>query len=284
MSQVVFRTHENTLTAQDGYQLHTQAWLPDASPRGMVIYVHGYGEHLKRTTELYEALLQANYGVYALDQRHHGRNQGERGLMKSLQPLVDDLKTLVDDVQAQHGDAKYYLMAHSMGTLVTLNALPDIQARLAGVVLCGTAVDGAGNLPPGGKQLIALMARLLPRFPAVRFNPENAKRMTRDTAKQQETLNDPLVYNGHWYASSVHAMLASTTHIEQHLHKISVPLLLIHGEADTVTPLSGAQRVHDTVASKDKTLRVYPQMRHELFRELDREQVFNDVTHWLNER
>ena len=73
--------HETgTLRAADGCPLFTQVWRPEAEPRGVVVLVHGLGEHSDRYPHLRDALLEAGYILAAYDLRGHGRSGGRAAM------------------------------------------------------------------------------------------------------------------------------------------------------------------------------------------------------------
>jgi alpha-beta hydrolase superfamily lysophospholipase len=63
-----------------------------------------------------------------------------------------------------------------------------------------------------------------------------------------------------------------------------VPLLILHGTDDQISPLAGSVMVHEAVSSPDKTLRQYPGLYHEVFNEPERDQILTDLISWLNDR
>jgi lysophospholipase len=60
--------------------------------------------------------------------------------------------------------------------------------------------------------------------------------------------------------------------------------MIVQGGADKLVDPAGAQLLYDRVSSKDKSIRIYESLFHEVFNEPEREQVLNDVEHWLQAR
>jgi acylglycerol lipase len=56
---------------------------------------------------------------------------------------------------------------------------------------------------------------------------------------------------------------------------------VLHGGADPLNRPAGAQALFDAVPNPDKTLRVYPGVRHEPHNDRGHEQVAADVKEWL---
>src|SRR5947207_15697829 len=78
------RTTEGTFETIDGLTLYEQAWLPEGTPRAVVVIVHGYAEHSGRYQHVGEALAARGYAVETLDLRGHGRSTGDRAIVRSF--------------------------------------------------------------------------------------------------------------------------------------------------------------------------------------------------------
>lgn len=71
------------------------------------------------------------------------------------------------------------------------------------------------------------------------------------------------------------------------LNQVSLPFLVLHGEADKVTSPEGSKELHEMAISNDKTIKLYPDMWHGLlYGEPPKniEIVFKDIINWLDER
>jgi alpha-beta hydrolase superfamily lysophospholipase len=70
----------------------------------------------------------------------------------------------------------------------------------------------------------------------------------------------------------------------QRASAITAPLLVVHGEKDTLIPVEGSRRLVECVASQDVNLKVYPELFHEVFNEPEQALVLDDVTSWIEVR
>ena len=73
------RHQTGEITTSDGVKLFSQSWLPDSTPKAMLAFVHGLGEHSGRYQHVGEALAKAGYGLQMADLRGHGKSAGQRG-------------------------------------------------------------------------------------------------------------------------------------------------------------------------------------------------------------
>ena len=83
---------EETFSARDGLQLYGQSWHPEGAPHGVVLIVHGFGEHSGRYLHVAARLADAGFVVYAYDQRGHGRSEGDRAYVTTFRDYLMRLR------------------------------------------------------------------------------------------------------------------------------------------------------------------------------------------------
>src|SRR5919206_2191215 len=118
---------------------------PAADPRRLVVLVHGYGEHIGRYEHVAQALAARGSTVVGPDHVGHGRSAGERVLVESFEPIVEDLRGVV---QAERGNLPVVMVGHSMGGLIATRYAQRHRQDLAGLVLSGPAI-GLGPVIEG---------------------------------------------------------------------------------------------------------------------------------------
>ncbi|MCA9913208.1 MAG: lysophospholipase [Anaerolineae bacterium] len=270
---------EESFTASDGLSIFTQSWLPETTPTAIIILVHGYGEHSGRYSHVAEMLVQAGYGVYTLDHRGHGKSAGLRAYYKSIDEPVRDLEQYFQHVQQQHPNQKIFMIGHSMGSLIALKFALRNQAKLAGLVLSGTAVNSTDTVPGYQRGLLNILRSVAPTFPLVPSLSADALSTDPQTVHDYDA--DPLNYRGSWRIGLAAELLKVSEELQARANELTLPLLVMHGETDEITPIAGAHTIYNRASSTDKTLKTYPGMRHEIFNELEREIVFADLRGWL---
>jgi alpha-beta hydrolase superfamily lysophospholipase len=273
------------LTANDGVTVESHRWQ-GATQRAVIQLAHGMGEHSLRYRHLADALVQAGYVVYSNEHRGHGKGASARGELGEFGPrgfagLVDDMALLSRHVRGVHPGLPLILVGHSMGSFATQYYLLEHSALLAGAALSGTsALDLLGAALQSGFKLEDMNAAL----PDVR-TPFDW--LSRDPAQVDLYANDPLCgfrcTNQLWID-----LLGGLQQISKasNLAQIDpgLPLLVIGGECD---PVSEGKRLKDLAhalreaGSRNLQLTIYPQARHELFNESNRDEVINDVLNWI---
>jgi len=274
---------EGHLSAPDGTRLWYERDVPDGA-RAHLVLVHGYGDHLGRYRTFRDAMLVDRFAVHAFDARGHGRSDGPRGGVRTFGEYTSELGAFVDGVLGQAGGLPVFLVAHSHGALVSLAWLVGPGAAAArgirGLVLSAPYLSLAFN-PPAWKTAPApLLSRVLPSLP-IPTGLRSAD-LSRDPAWQRTTDEDPLYGRKgtpRWYTEHTRAqaeVLASGA-------KIRIPVLLMVGEEDPVASSPTSVKWFETLGASDKRLRRWPGMRHEIFNEIGKEEVYAETSRWISE-
>ena len=294
------------LQTVDGSRVRYRRWLPGGDLRGTVQLVHGASEHSGRYDRLAAALTGRGFGVWAMDLRGHGRTAESTGIGRFGGGLGVD--TVLDDVQAlhlviddEHPGVPRFLLGHSMGSIIALASAERDGRDLAGLILSGpigvaphladtvTALEEAVAAGAADHALDALGPF------NERFEPARTRYdwLSRDDAEVDAYISDPLSGDDIpltvAYAAGVFALAvrAATTDAMAGLPD-GLPTLLLSGELD---PVGGKDAVQTTALAQLFTERglpveqhVYPDARHEVFNETNRDEVVDDLLAWLEAR
>jgi acylglycerol lipase len=267
------------LGSADATRLFWQSWHPEEASKPPVVIVHGAGEHGGRYAYVAERLVDEGHGVYALDHRGHGRSDGPRALIDRMDTLVADLRLFVARVQEEDG-RRPFLVGHSLGGAVALNYAIAHSNTIEGLVVSGPAV-ATEAVPAPLKAITAALSKLAPKLPAYQID---AELISRDPEVIRDYREDPLNWTGKLPARTLGEIMRSMDAMEDQVAYLTVPLLLMHGSEDGLCPVAGSRMVHAGAASRDKTLKVYDGLFHEIFNEPERAQVVDDLAAWLAQR
>jgi alpha-beta hydrolase superfamily lysophospholipase len=301
-----------TLETSDGVPVHVYRWLPDEGLglRGVVQLVHGMQEHAARYEHVAQAFTEAGYGVYANDLRGHGRTAAsEDDLMyfaddRGWARVLDDLYRLNRRIREDHADLPTFLLGHSMGSFLTQQFLFTFPGAIDAAILSGTNGD-PGLLAEVGAVLARIERRRIGKrgrskllnqiaFGAYNkaFEPIRTEFdwLSSDPAQVEAYVADPwcgaLPTTQFWVdLLSGLRVIADPTHL-QRIPK-DLPILLFSGEEDPVgVQTRGVQKLLDAYVAAGLTRvthRFYPG-RHELFNEVNKDEVIADTIAWLDER
>jgi alpha-beta hydrolase superfamily lysophospholipase len=264
------------LGSRDGTRLYWHAWLPEETPRAVAVIVHGVAEHGARYSFLAERLVEAGIAAYALDHRGHGRSDGPRGFISSMEMLVDDLRTFIE----RETEVPPFLIGHSLGGAVSIAYALRYQDSLAGVVLSGPAV-ATEAVSPAMFAISRVLSRVAPRLPVFKLD-ENL--ISRDPQVVQDYRDDPLVYPGKLPARTLWQILNSMRAVPEQIVRLRTPLLLLHGGEDALCPPSGSEMIYTRAGAADRTMKIFPGLYHEVFNEPERDEVVENVVGWLTGR
>lgn len=256
---------EDTFTGLKGYRIYYQCWLPEGAARAVLLVAHGYGEHSGRYQNLVDYMVPRGYAVWALDHRGHGRSDGERVHVESYTEYLTDLKTFFDLVRKENPSPSIYLLGHSMGAAIATAYTPEHQHELAGLILSGGGI-ATDKAPPR---------------PA---NLDLAATLSRDPAVVQAYRDDPLVYHGPPPDARASALAQMRTRLPDLVGQITLPILVMAGAASPLGDGPRSEALFEAVSSKDKTLKLYPELMHEIFNEPEHPHVMADLEAWLSKR
>ena len=255
-----------------------QGWLTDADPKAVLLIVHGLAEHGGRYLNVVNHLVPKGFAAYAPDHRGHGRSQGQRVYVDRFTDYLDDLKTFFDLVRGWHPDKKIFLIGHSMGGTIGIAYALRHQDELDGLVLSGAGVKIGAGISPAIIALGKVLSTLLPKMGMIVLD---ASAISRDPETVRAYEDDALVYRGKVTARLGAELIKAMQGFPDQVAQLRLPTLIMHGGADQLTDPDGSQWLYQAIGSEDKTLKIYPGYYHEIFNELEREQVLDDLEDWL---
>lgn len=272
---------EGTFEGVDELEIFWQAWLPEGQPpRAAIVLAHGASEHSGRYAWTGEGLAGRGYALYAIDHRGHGRSEGSRAVIDRMRHAVADLDQLVDKVAAEDGDVPLVLLGHSMGGAVALSYAIEHQDRLDALVLSAplAALEAASPVQRAAGHVLSIVA------PSLGVVAIDSTAVSRDPQVVADYEADPLNYHGKLPARTVHELTGAIDGYPDAVTRLTLPMLVMHGTADRLTPIAGSEMVVERASSEDKTLKRYDGLFHELLNEPEREQVLDDIAEWLDAR
>jgi alpha-beta hydrolase superfamily lysophospholipase len=271
-------------TMRDGLNVATCDWPLHASvkPRGVVLIVHGLGEHIWRYDPLAQRLNEWGFFVRGYDQRGHGESGGARGVMPDDNALLDDLAEMVDDTRrhvAHPSACPLLLLGHSMGGLVAATFVQRAMAPIDFLVLSSPAFDA--GMSSWQKRLVRVLYRWAPNLAV--SSGLDAQAISHDAAVVQAYERDHLVHD-RISARLAHFIDANGPQVVASAPVWKVPTLLMFAGDDRLVNPEGS-RAFAAVAPHDVvTSQCLEGQFHEIFNEEDPSRAFSGLKAWLNER
>ena len=273
---------ETHITAADGVKLRVRTWRPGTAMRGVLVVTHGHGEHLGRYHHIAEVLCAAGYAVYVWDLRGHGRSGGKPGHSPTFLHYIDDLGLVHALARRENPDARLWLMAHSMGGLITLTYVVRKQPDVAGVIASAPLLR-AKYAAPGWKVFLArVLSNVAPSL-TLSTGLDVSVPMSHDTALLK-SFPDPELPHAMMSTRVGNDLLNLMPDTLSRARDCTLPLLLLQGTADGAVDPEATTEFYKNAGSADKTLKIYPGFYHEIMNELERATVMGDITAWLEKR
>jgi alpha-beta hydrolase superfamily lysophospholipase len=265
----------------DGLQLRAWHWSRP-NPRGIVIVAHGFGEHggcYRFVAEALGPLLDVDF--LAPDLRGHGRSPGRRGVVRRYEDLLSDLQAACAWAGRARSGLPRFVLGHSNGGQLALRLALTEDAGLAGLIVSNPSLVLATKVP---RYKVGIGRFLLRYAPSVTLSAKlPADMMTRDPEMQREHRTDPLRHS-RISAPLFFGLVEGGPLVMARIGDVMAPTLWLLGGSDPVIDPESSRWAFDQLGAVDKTLMLYPKMRHEPLGELGREQVFADIASWLGPR
>lgn len=261
-----------------------QVWTPD-SPKAIIHFIHGVAEHSGRYQNLINELASIRCAVYADDHRGHGRSEGRRLYVDSLDQFVEDERLIYDIIRDKHPHLPIFLMGYSLGALIAIHFVKKYEELLKGVILVG--IPSSINVNIGFRFLAWFLSKIRPKMkygdkmdPSL-LNPDP------DFIKAYE--NDPLVTHEPFTVRLGYELIRSGYEAMKVISTFQLPMLIQTGSEDRSTDVLGASiemGEYETMSQmEDKTIKIYDGLCHDLYniKEEDRRPVEKDLINWLND-
>jgi alpha-beta hydrolase superfamily lysophospholipase len=267
--------------------------------------VHGLGEHADRYARFAAAAVECGYAVCAHDHRGHGRHAehpGHFAVSKGWNRVVNDVDVVNGFVRQTLPGIPVVLLGHSMGSYIAQNFAMYHSERLAGMILSASTWPSRLKLLPAfiiahieaWRLGASANSRLLHKLGFSDFNkPFSPARtdldwLTRDEDEVDKYIADPLC-GGPYTCGLWRDLFGGLLQIysDNSLRRISseLPILITGGELDAVGGDKGmgrlATRYAQTLHSRLK-VRIYPEGRHEMLNEVNRDEVTRDWLDWID--
>jgi alpha-beta hydrolase superfamily lysophospholipase len=297
---------KTVLETEDGHRIHLQTWAPEGEPAGVIQLLHGLGEHIRRYDRFARAATGRGYVVYGHDHRGHGLSEGERGYFADADgwhKIVEDVRVVNEHIRESHPTEPLILLGHSMGSFIAETFAMHYGARLQGLLLSGSSWPQRIQTIPG--RLLAKLESLRvgrrgnsALVNALGFNAFNRPFrpirtemdwLSRDEAEVDRYIADPLCGGpftcGLWLDFLGGLFDLGSDHALSRIPS-DLPILISGGSADPVGGEKGmtrlAMRYMQTLHQRVK-LKLYPEGRHEMLNEINRDEVMGDWLEWIDQ-
>lgn len=288
------------------HTVHAREWIPEGSPRGVVQIVHGVAEHIGRYDAVARFLAAHGYVVCGEDHLGHGLTAGGKfgyfGPKHGWDLVVRDVRRLRELEGEKHLNLPYVILGHSMGSFLARTYLIRWPGTVDAAVLSGTGQEPAAAVAFGKALAKTLCKTKGPDYvskivndlslgaynKAFQPNRTSSDWISRDEAAVDAYLADPLC-TVLPTVGMFRDMMGGLQFIADkgNLSKMNkdTPVYFLSGDQDPVGSMGkGVRKVEGMFRSagcKDVTVKLYPGGRHEMFHEINCQDVFQDLLNWI---
>lgn len=306
-----------TYKDQDGIEIFVYKWEPETKPKAAVQISHGLAEHAKRYERVAEALCKEGYICYADDHRGHGRTVGDlteatlAGNAGVLGPngwigTVNSVHELTNIIKKENLSIPIFLIGHSWGSFISQDIIQQWGKDYKGCILSGSNGKILKLLLKAGKAIAKKdLQKRGPTAPSPKMDNLSFKSynrpwkkepgatkfewLSRDKAEIKKYIDDP--WCGFISPASLYLeMLKGFEKIWDETNEKKIPKeLAIYFMSGSEDPVSRGTKDliplierYKEYGIKDVSYKFYENGRHEMFNEINRDEVYKDVINWLN--
>ncbi|MDD4212880.1 MAG: lysophospholipase [Bacilli bacterium] len=297
-----------TLPVSQDTLLQGIRWEPEQiiEAKGILVLCHGMAEHIKRYDAFASFIAQKGFIVVGYDQRGHGMtltSMDDMGYMSDVdnfEAMIGDLYSIVEDTRKQFPKLPLIVLGHSMGSFILQRFVELYGMRIDGAIFSGSALNGGPLITIGN-----FLACLITKFKGRRyrsqlmdamslgpfnkpFKPNRTKVdwLSRDEAEVDKYVADPYcgkLFTVSYFLDLTHCFKVIGKNFE--LIPQDLPIYMFSGEKD---PVGGQSKLSTKlfkkflkIGIKDVSFKLYPDGRHEMLNELNKQEVYQDVLSWL---
>lgn len=242
-----------------------------------MVLVHGLGEHSGRLKNIGQYFVGLNFLIRSFDLPGHGQSSGPRGHCADLNQWYNIIDVTIKDLQESYPDLPLYLYGQSMGGNLVLTYLIKYKPCLNGVIITSPWIKVFRELP---SWLMFVLRKLQIYWPTLSLNNQlDVNQISRDPAEVKAYKEDKLVHNK--ISLSLGIAMSDDAILLQKKHSSPINILLMHGEDDRICLPLGSE-IFVSNFEGDITYKTWPNARHELHHDPDKNAIFEYVETWID--
>lgn len=300
---------EFSVKGKKSLQLSVFKIEPEGKPKGIIQIFHGMGEHKDRYLGFGMFLAENGYAVYCHDHRKHGKsieNPEDLGIFHKEETwvdVIDDCYLISRQIKKDHPKVPITVLGHSMGSIIARYFLSKYEGIARAAIIMGPPPKmGRGQVMKAmlGVRLMKLLtsskkpnnflAEQLNKMLIADFEEPRTKFdwLCTDEGIVDAYLEDPLcgfAYNPRFYQEFFTAA-DKVTRVDKYYEINDLPLLFIGGGKDPVGENGEAVKqmrgIYSGFAFVQLAYKLFPDMRHEILNETDKQEVYDFLLKWLD--
>lgn len=270
---------DNFLISDLGKKIYLRKWYPkNKKINNVVLIVHGLGEHSGRYEHIAEKLTSKNAAVFALDLIGHGKSEGKRGHIKSINEYLDSIEKTMILIRRKFLEIPIIIYGHSLGGLVCLKFLIERESKeISKAILSSPWIETKIKIPNYLLWIHKILHRI---FPKLQLNNNlNIYYLSKEKSEVIKYKNDKLVHNK--ISLNLFSEILNSIHdVKNRCNRINVPSLLFHGEDDKIISFNGTKYIHDNI--KNSKFILFKNVYHEPHNDSEKLSVIHKIIEFIN--
>lgn len=290
--------------SKDGItKIHGVEWIPEGEVKAVLQIAHGMVEHIERYADF--ATYMAENGIYVVGHSHlgHGKSMISKEKMGYFASpngndcVIGDIHSLRIMTQEKYPKVPYFLMGHSMGSFLTRQYLGMYGSGISGAIIMGTG-EQPDMILAGGKLICKIIAAFkgwehrsdfVNSLAIGKFEKEMGKGwLSRNEENVKTYGEDPLsgfVFTLNAFYNMFDGISKMNVQEKHGQFPKELPIFFVAGSEDPVgNHGKGVKTVYQRYVkkgAKNVSIKLYPEDRHEILNETDKEVVYKDLLEWM---
>lgn len=280
-----------------GMALSTSTMVPknNAPIRAVVCVCHGYMDNISFLKVIhYQRFVKRGIAVVMIDYEGHGRSDGPNCLIPCWETLLGDVQQYFSFITStKFPGKKTFLLGESMGGAIAYDIISRHRSDYDGVIFVAPMIK-ISIAPPAW--VVDVFYRIVgapgsvSAFNIMPFAPSKGNIVDlsfKDKEKMKLADTSPFKYGRKTRLATARELMDATKRISPTISEFNAPFIVLHGLEDYVTCPKISEMLFLESPSKDKDIKLYKGMYHNLTGgETDEniETVFNDAITWVTER
>lgn len=293
-------------SACDELMLDVLTVVPDGEIKGIVQISHGMAEHKERYIPFMEFLAKNGYVTVIHDHRGHGKSVKSKADLgyfyeENAEYVVEDLHQITTFIKNKYPNQKVILLGHSMGSMIVRKYIKKYDKDIDKLIVCGS---------PSKNPLVdlaLLLVRILRAFKGEHYRSnlmqklafgKYGKKFQQSKSENVWICSDNKVVNNYdddelcgftftlnGFSNLFHVMKDIYSKKDWALSHKNLPILFIAGADDQVIinekKWLESQEFLKNLGYENIEKILYPNMRHEILNEINKDVVWKDVYEWI---
>lgn len=297
--------YEKIKSEFDQLNLDVMIIEPD-HPKGIIQFSHGMAEHKQRYMDVMQFCAENDFIGVIHDHRGHGdsvRCKDDLGYFydESSEAIVEDVAMITRVMKKRYPALPLILFGHSMGSLIVRNYMKKYDDLVDGLIVCGSpSKNAAAGFAVGLVNLLKSFkgdhnrCALIDKIAFGSFNKgiqstyEHAWICSDESVvkayEEDEKCGYLFTLNGYL---NLFKLMKNTYSNGWQVKNPDVPVLFIAGSDDPC--IISEEKFNQAVQFMQKCgysnvkSKLYEKMRHEILNETDKNIVYNDMIHFVNQ-